>query len=122
MCPDELNRMSAFDAVDGSSTGTEVPWMRVLLRPPPFRGAKTCQRGTAVTSERMTKRAGDVIVRRRLKRPHGVNSVDLKSRLGDVETDCRDCLHSMRLIPLLVARTSGSWSYGAPDAAGLRQA
>jgi hypothetical protein len=26
--------MSACDAVDGSSTGTEVPWMWVLLRPP----------------------------------------------------------------------------------------
>ena len=24
-------RMSAFDAVDGSSTGTEVPWTWVLL-------------------------------------------------------------------------------------------
>ena len=31
---------SAFDAVDGSSTGTEVPWMWVLLRPPRFGGAK----------------------------------------------------------------------------------
>src|SRR5262249_33694821 len=27
---------SAFDAVGGSSTGTEVPWMWVLLRPPRF--------------------------------------------------------------------------------------
>src|SRR5467141_3610263 len=32
--------MSEYDAVDGSSTGTEVPWMWVLLRPPRFRGAK----------------------------------------------------------------------------------
>jgi hypothetical protein len=32
--------MSAFDAVDGSSTGTEVPWIWVLLRPPRFGGAK----------------------------------------------------------------------------------
>src|SRR5262249_54488153 len=31
---------SAFDAVDGSCTGTEVPWMWVLLRPPRFGGAK----------------------------------------------------------------------------------
>jgi hypothetical protein len=31
--------MAGFDAVDGSSTGTEVPWMWVLLRPPRFRGA-----------------------------------------------------------------------------------
>src|SRR5262245_42469194 len=32
--------MSAIDAVDGSSTGTEVPWTWVLLRPPRFGGAK----------------------------------------------------------------------------------
>src|SRR5215469_18134789 len=32
--------MSAADAVDGSSTGTEVPCMWVLLRPPRFGGAK----------------------------------------------------------------------------------
>jgi hypothetical protein len=32
--------MSAVDAVDGSSTGTEVSWMWVLLRPPRFGGAK----------------------------------------------------------------------------------
>ena len=31
---------SAFDAVDGSSTGTEVPWMWVLLRPLRLGGAK----------------------------------------------------------------------------------
>src|SRR5262249_49608722 len=31
---------SASDAVDGSSTGTEVPWMWVLLRPPRLGGAK----------------------------------------------------------------------------------
>jgi len=28
-----------FDAVDGSSTGTSVPWMWALLRLPRFRGA-----------------------------------------------------------------------------------
>ena len=33
-------RESAFDAVDGSSTGTEVQRMWVLLRPPRFGGAK----------------------------------------------------------------------------------
>src|SRR6266487_5467203 len=31
--------VSAFDAVDGSSTGTEVPWMWARLRPPRFGGA-----------------------------------------------------------------------------------
>src|SRR6478736_6499148 len=32
-------RMSAVDAVDGSSTGTRVPWMWALLRLPRFGGA-----------------------------------------------------------------------------------
>jgi hypothetical protein len=31
--------MSEFDAVDGYSTGTRVPWMWVLLRLPRFGGA-----------------------------------------------------------------------------------
>jgi hypothetical protein len=29
---------SGFDAVDGSSTGTRVPWMWVLLKAPRFEG------------------------------------------------------------------------------------
>src|SRR5262249_47370756 len=33
-------RSVAIAAVDGSSTGTEVPWMWVLSRPPRFGGAK----------------------------------------------------------------------------------
>jgi transposase len=53
--------MSASDAVDGSSTGTEVPWMWVLLRPPRFGGA-TDASGQGVDA------AGNVIVRRQLKR------------------------------------------------------
>src|SRR5215207_9150056 len=35
----ELVATSAIDAVDGSSTGTSVPWMWALLRLPRFRGA-----------------------------------------------------------------------------------
>jgi transposase len=44
--------------VDGSSTGTEVPLMWVLLRPPRFGGAKHS--------------AGHVVVRRKLKRRYVV--------------------------------------------------
>jgi hypothetical protein len=33
-------QMSVHDVVDGSSTGTRVPWMWALLRLPRFRGAK----------------------------------------------------------------------------------
>jgi hypothetical protein len=35
---------SAPDAVDGSSTGTQVPWMWVLLMHPRFGGAQSCKR------------------------------------------------------------------------------
>ena len=35
---------SVVDAVDGSSTGTSVPWMWALLRLPRFRGASRCRR------------------------------------------------------------------------------
>src|SRR4029434_3466948 len=37
-----------------------------------------------------------------------VNSVDLKNRLCDVETDCRDCLHVwlLRIVGALTAPTS----------------
>src|SRR5256884_3776491 len=37
-----------------------------------------------------------------------VNSVDLKNRLGDVETDCHDCLHVwlLRIVGALTAPTS----------------
>jgi transposase len=31
--------MSLVDAVDGSSSGTSVPWMWALLKPPRFKGA-----------------------------------------------------------------------------------
>ena len=38
----------------------------------------------------------------------GINAVDLKYRLGDVETDCRDCLHDwlLRIVGALTAPTS----------------
>src|SRR5580765_1660450 len=35
----DVRLSSAVDAVDGSSTGTSVPWMWALLRLPRFRGA-----------------------------------------------------------------------------------
>src|SRR5262249_17669826 len=35
-----------------------------------------------------------------------VNSVDLKNRLGDIETDCRDHLHVWRIVGASTAPTS----------------
>ena len=59
--------------------------------------------------------AGNVIVRRQLKRRY---VFAILSEAAAVPHRHR----SLRFIPSLVARTAGSWSYGAPDAAGLREA
>src|SRR5437660_11210207 len=65
---------SAVDAVDGSSTRTEVPWMWVLLRPPRFGGATHASghdnwsRYRQVCFSNPVDAAGNVIVRRQLKR------------------------------------------------------
>ena len=42
--------MSAFDAVDGSSTGTEVPWIWVLFKAPTVRRSHTCKRSPQLVS------------------------------------------------------------------------
>jgi hypothetical protein len=39
----------AFDAVDGSSTGTQVPWMWVLLMLPRFGGAEAFENAQRYT-------------------------------------------------------------------------
>ena len=59
--------------------------------------------------------AGNVIVRRQLKRRYVFAILP--------EATAVSCWHrSLRLISSLVARTAGSWSYGALDAARLREA
>ncbi len=42
--PAQLMQLAGFDAVDGSSTGTRVPWMQALLMRPLFEGARLCKR------------------------------------------------------------------------------
>jgi hypothetical protein len=66
---------SAPDAVDGFSTNKEVPWMWMLLRPPRFGGAKHASVTTigfdiakSVFQIHGVDAAGNVIVRRQLKR------------------------------------------------------
>ena len=66
---------AAYDAVDGSSTGTAVPWMWVLLRPPRFGGARHASGydngldiAKSVFQIHGVDAAGNVIVRRQLKR------------------------------------------------------
>ena len=67
--------MSASDAVDGSSTGTRVPWMWVLLRLPRCRGVSIAAITTIgldnaklVFQVHGVDAAGEVVIRRRLKR------------------------------------------------------
>ena len=57
--------------------------------------------------------AGQVVIRRQLKRRPGVfrEAATLPNRH-----------RGLRLIARLVARTPGTWSYRAADAAGLREA
>jgi hypothetical protein len=67
--------MSPVDAVDGSSTGTRVPWMWVLLKPPRFEEPKMQANTTigldiakSVFQVHGVDAEGNVILRRRLKR------------------------------------------------------
>jgi hypothetical protein len=64
---------SAVDAVDGSSTGTSVPWMWGLLRLPRFRGAMQTITTIGLDIAKSFQvhgvdAAGQVVVRRQLKR------------------------------------------------------
>jgi hypothetical protein len=80
--------LSASDAVDGSSTGTEVPWMWVLLRPYDSE-EPNCNRSPPAQAP---------------------------LRFAILPTTAVPSWHrSLRLISSLVARTAGAWSYGALD-------
>jgi hypothetical protein len=81
--------MSVIDAVDGSSTGTQVPWVWVLLTPPRFGGAKLCKlsRRSVSTSPSLFSKftggdaAGNVIVRRQLDHPYIIDGANTRSWL-----------------------------------------
>ena len=71
-------RTSASDAVDGSSTGTRVPWIWVLLRLPRFE-ERSMQKVTTIGLDiaksvfqvHGVDAAGQVVIRRQLKRRSG---------------------------------------------------
>jgi hypothetical protein len=72
---DRARWTSASDAVDGSSTGTSVPWMWALLRLPRFGGESHADDTTvgldiakSVFQVHSVDAGGEVIVRRQLKR------------------------------------------------------
>ncbi len=67
---------SAFDAVDGSSTGTRVPRMWALLSAPAIQRSKPCRRlrqSVSISPSRSSRftavdAGGQVVIRRQLKR------------------------------------------------------
>src|SRR5438067_9734550 len=71
---------SSFDAVDGSPTGTRVPWMWGLLRLPRFGGAihangyddRSRHRQVSVSGVHGVDAAGQVVIRRQSKRRYVV--------------------------------------------------
>src|SRR5882757_1120013 len=72
--------MSESDAVDGSSTGTSVPWMWALLRLPRFRGANHADDNDNRFRHRQVSFPGS---RRRRWRPSGHSPpVEAPLRLG----------------------------------------
>jgi len=114
--------MSAIDAVDGSSTGTSVPWMWALLRLPRFRGASDADDNDNRFGHRKVSFPGS---RRRRWRPGDCSQAIEASLCTDLlpEAIAVSGRHrSLRLVASLVARTPGTGSHGAVDAAGLREA
>jgi hypothetical protein len=89
---------SAPDAVDGFSSNKEVPWMWMLLRPPRFGGAKHASVTTigfdiakSVFQIHGVDAAGNVIVRRQLKRHDGnIGSARQESLFGRMEAAIAD--------------------------------
>src|SRR5215471_5712004 len=114
--------MSAPDAVDGSSTGTRVPSMWVLL------GRPLLEEPDYANDHDYRSRYREVSVSGSWRRCRWQCSCSPSAQA----TICSDVLseaaavpgwhRGMRVIALLVARTSGARSHRAPDVAGLRQA
>ena len=100
--------MSAIDAVDGSSTGTRVPKMWVLLRLPRFGGA-THANGFDNWSHHGVDANGVVVIRRQLKRRYVLAFFEkLPSCLVGIEAcassqhwsrELRALGHNVRLMP-----------------------
>src|SRR5260370_40627311 len=113
---------SASDAVDGSSTGTSVPWMWVLLRLPRFRGASHADDNDNRFRHRQVSFPGS---RRRRWRPSGHSPpVEAPLRLGVLPeaVALSGRYRSLRLGAPLVARAPGTGSHRAVDPTGLCEA
>src|SRR3990170_4241567 len=114
--------MSAPDAVDGSFTGTSVPWMWVLLMLPRFGGANHANGHNHRSRHRQVGISG-ARHRRGRQRAHPP-SAEAAVRPGVLREAAAmpGWYRSLRVIASLVAPTQGTRPYRAPDAAGLREA
>src|SRR6188472_1888453 len=114
--------MSAIDAVDGSSTGTRVPWIWEPLKLPRFGGAT---RANCYDNRFRHRKISISGAWHRWCRPGGdPPSVEAPVCAGFLsEAAIMSGRHrSLRLITLLVARAPSTWSQRAIDAASLCEA
>src|ERR1700752_666084 len=114
--------MSVADAVDGSSTGTSVPWMWALLRFPRFRGASDADDNDNRFRHRKVGFPGS---RRRCWRPGDCSQAIEASFWTDLLPEAiamSGRYRSLRVRSPLVSRAPSAGSYGAVDAAGLCEA
>src|SRR3970040_2788983 len=117
-----LGPMSASDAVDGSSTGTSVPRMWVLLMLPRFGGANHASGHDHRSRHRQVGISGGR--RRRGRQTAHPPSAEASLRPGVLpEAVAMPGWHrGLCQVASLVARTKGARAYRAPDAAGLCEA
>src|SRR5712671_2634621 len=114
--------MSAFDAVDGSSTGTGVPWMWVLIRP------HDSEEPSHASDYDHRSRHCEVSFpgsRRRCEGQCGASPPDqaaLRSGVLPEAAAVPGWHRSLCLGASLVAPTASAWPHRSPDAAGLRDA
>src|ERR1700733_6017933 len=114
--------MSDIDAVDGSSTGTSVPWMWVLLKLPRFGGAKHASDHDTRSRHCEAGLSGSW---------HGCGwqchhppsaQAALRAGILSEAATLPDRHRSLRLVASLVTRAPGAWSHRTADAAGLCEA
>src|SRR5215212_866994 len=112
----------ACDAVDGSSTGTQVPQMLGAVKAPRFEGAKHASDYNNRSGYREVGISGS---RRRCGgqccAPSSAQA-PLRSDLLSEAAAVPDWYRSLRLVASLVPRAPNAWPHCAPDAAGLCEA
>jgi thioredoxin reductase (NADPH) len=72
--------MTGFDVVDGSSTGTEVPWMWVLFKAPMIRRSHTCKRSRQLVRAFGGQAGASARIENYLGFPTGITGMALMAR------------------------------------------